>query len=123
MGLSHLIDHAEPIVSELLTNAIRHGAGCDPVWHTVRRIRTATGGAVRVEVGDHGRGWSGVPAPREAGDDTRCDGRGLHLAQALSLSWGAWRLPYGHAAWAVLSADSRPAGSHLPPVRRDAIES
>ena len=105
-GLPYLIDDAELIVSELVTNAICHGSKGDPVWHTVRRIRTATEDAVRLEVGDHGRGWSDVPAPREAGDDIHCDGRGLCLVQALSSDWGAWRLPHGHVVWAMLPVDA-----------------
>lgn len=126
-GLQHLVDDAELIVSELLTNAICHGSQHDPVWHTLRRIRTPAGEAVRLEVGDYGRGWSRVPAPREAGDDIHCDGRGLYLVEALSSSWGAWRLPHGHVVWAVLPidaelADSRAANGFVPRVHRDEAE-
>ncbi|WP_149185124.1 ATP-binding protein [Streptomyces sp. TRM49041] len=103
--LPHLVDDAELIVSELVANAIRHGSKGDPVWHTLRRLHTVTYDAVRLEVGDHGRGWSGIPAPREAGDDILCNGRGLRLVRALSSDWGAWRLPHGHVVWAVLPVD------------------
>ncbi|MDI9889252.1 hypothetical protein QMZ92_34245 [Streptomyces sp. HNM0645] len=42
-GLPHRVDDVQLIVSELLTDAIRHGSHCDPVWHAVRRIRTGAG--------------------------------------------------------------------------------
>lgn len=101
-GLQHLVEDAELIVSELLTNAVCHGSPRDPIWHTVRRIRASTGDVIRLEVGDHGQGWGDVPAPREAGDDVHCDGRGLCLVAALSSGWGAWRLAHGHLVWAEL---------------------
>jgi anti-sigma regulatory factor (Ser/Thr protein kinase) len=110
-GLRHLVDHAELIVSELVTNAVRHGSTVEPVWHTMRRICTDCGDMIRLEVGDLGGGKPGsVPARREVadsgadGDELLCSGRGLFLVEALSSDWGVWRLPHGHVVWAVLPA-------------------
>jgi anti-sigma regulatory factor (Ser/Thr protein kinase) len=108
--LCHLTDDVTLIVSELVTNAICHGSG--PIWHTVRRIRTAADDdVIRVEVGDYGSGWNGIPAPREAGDDTHCDGRGLYLVEAVSSNWGTWRLPHGYVVWAEFAAEPEPDAS------------
>ncbi|MDQ1012412.1 anti-sigma regulatory factor (Ser/Thr protein kinase) [Streptomyces sp. V4I23] len=110
-GLRHLVDNAELIISELVTNAFRHGSKVEPVWHTMRRISTDCGDVIRLEVGDCGGGGSGsVPARREVvdsdadGDELLCSGRGLCLVEAVSSDWGVWRLPHGHVVWAVLPA-------------------
>ena len=72
------------LVSELVTNALRHaGLGDD------ERIALAVGvtdQAVRVEVTDHGRGFdpSAVPSDPEA-----AEGWGLYLVATLSDRWGA----------------------------------
>lgn len=101
-GFSHVVDDAELIVSELITNAVCHGAENRPVWHTLRREHVASGEVIRIEVGDCGQGWTDVPTSREAGDDTHCNGRGLLLVEALASSWGSARLSDGHVVWAVL---------------------
>ena len=101
-GLRHLVDDAQLIVSELVTNAVCHGPGDGPVWHTARRIRASTGEAVRIEVGDYGPGFRVVPAPPQSDGDMPCSGRGLGLVDVLASTWGAWRLPHGHLVWAVL---------------------
>ena len=114
-GLFGLVGDAELIISELVTNAICHGSQTEPVWHTVRRMRTQAGEAVRLEVGDGGGRWrGGIPRPREGGaldadaGGLPCSGRGLRLVEALSCSWGVWRLPHGHLVWAVLPVVSGP---------------
>jgi len=67
--LSDVTGLAVIVVSELVTNSIRHGAG--PV--TVRLSYAA--GTLRTEVHDHG---TGRPVRRHAGADDE-DGRGLAL--------------------------------------------
>ncbi|MEX2459140.1 MAG: ATP-binding protein [Actinomycetota bacterium] len=70
------------LVSELVTNSVRHG-GLRP--HDEVRVHVrATTAAVRVEVADHGRGFdpAGVPGRGEAG------GYGLVLVQRLAHRWG-----------------------------------
>ncbi|WP_177149889.1 ATP-binding protein [Streptomyces sp. PKU-EA00015] len=116
-GLRHLIDEAELIISELVTNAVRHGSKVEPVWHTMRRISSDRDDMIRLEVGDCGGGESGsVPARREVpglgadGGELLCSGRGLFLVEAVSSDWGVWRLPHGHVVWAVLPAGEAGAG-------------
>lgn len=107
-GLPHLVDDAELIVSELVTNALQHGSRSGPVWYTVRRIPGEAIDEVRLEVGDSGtRSWG--DAGRSVGDeavgdeaDLSCSGRGLLLVETLSSGWGVCRLPHGHVVWALL---------------------
>jgi anti-sigma regulatory factor (Ser/Thr protein kinase) len=68
------------LVSELVTNAVRH-AGGDVVRLVVARSRTS----VRVEVHDPGRGFELREAPT---DPMRASGWGLVLVAELSDRWG-----------------------------------
>ncbi len=68
------------VVSELATNAIRHGAGD-------MEVRVLPGvGQVRVEVLDEG--GAAVPEPPGAPPLAGIGGRGLHLVRAMSQAWG-----------------------------------
>ncbi len=67
--LGDLADLAAIVVSELVTNAVRHGAG------PVRLRISCAGGILRTEVHDHG---TGRPVRRLAGADDE-NGRGLAL--------------------------------------------
>lgn len=77
--LESLTDTATLIVSELVTNAVRHG-GTD-VHLTLTRLDDG----IRVEVGD-GRPEI-PPAPRRAAVD-ETNGRGMALVAACATSWG-----------------------------------
>ena len=72
------------LVSELVTNALRHAGLSDDERIALEVGVTAT--AVRVEVTDHGRGFdpSAVPSDPEA-----AEGWGLYLVATLSDRWGA----------------------------------
>jgi GAF domain-containing protein len=89
----HLVDDAEQVVSELVTNAILHGV--EPV--TLRLSRT--GSALRLEVEDAGRT---MPVISRASADTMT-GRGLSLIAALASGWGVTESPGGKVVWAEIS--------------------
>jgi anti-sigma regulatory factor (Ser/Thr protein kinase) len=78
------------LVSELVTNAVRHAGSTLTVAVAIGRA------AVRVEVRDRS---PRLPALREStgGDDEW--GRGLVLVDALASRWGAERLPSGKRVW------------------------
>ena len=80
------------IVSELGSNAIRHGGGAG-------RVRLwATAAAVVCEVSDDGPGLRYHP-PVERPDPTASNGRGLWLVSALSRSWGINTNERGKTVW------------------------
>jgi anti-sigma regulatory factor (Ser/Thr protein kinase) len=80
-----VLDDIRLLVSELVTNSVRHaGADRDLVHLDVR-----TGGregAVRVEVSDAGRGFK--PSARDTDDLDTPGGWGLHLVEQLADRWG-----------------------------------
>jgi anti-sigma regulatory factor (Ser/Thr protein kinase) len=91
--------HAEVAVlltSELVTNAIRHGAA--PV-----RLRAGLEGrGLRVEVDDEA---AGRVRPRRPGHED-VDGRGLHLVDSLADRWGCRRVDGGKRIWFELRTAS-----------------
>ncbi len=88
-GLEEAVFTTELLVSELVTNAVCHGAA--PI--TVRLIREH---ALICEVSDGGRG---SPRPHRI---RGCDegGRGLFLVAQLSRSWGVRHTSTGKTVWA-----------------------
>lgn len=79
------IDDAELVISELVTNSVRSGAG---TVHLAVRLHH---GALEVDVADDGPGW---PRLVRAGErDT--NGRGLVLVDALAQHWQAERIDSG----------------------------
>ena len=91
----HLIEDAEQVVSELVTNAILHGS--EPV--TLRILRGEH--TLRLEVEDGGRTLPvvGLPSP-----DTMT-GRGLSLVAALASGWGVEESAGGKIVWAELAEE------------------
>jgi anti-sigma regulatory factor (Ser/Thr protein kinase) len=84
------------VVSELVTNALRHGEG-----PTVLRVAlTAT--VVQLSVTDSG---DGVPRmlPPEPG---RVGGLGLVVVERLTTEWGVASFPGGKTVWALLARPS-----------------
>ncbi|WP_415950942.1 ATP-binding protein [Streptomyces sp. KLOTTS4A1] len=97
--LSHT---ATLLLSELVTNSVRHARGA-PGREVGLRLVTYEG-RLRVEVADASSGW---PAPRTADEDEE-EGRGLALVVALADRWGCCprRHGIGKAVWAELSLAS-----------------
>lgn len=90
---------AELLLSELVTNSLRHAS--TPPGREIG-VRFATyDGRLRVEVADANNCW---PTPRQASPEDE-GGRGLTLVQALAERWGCCprRHGIGKATWAELA--------------------
>ncbi|MBR8639143.1 serine/threonine-protein phosphatase [Streptomyces tuirus] len=87
-GLEELGDSVELLVSEVVTNAVRHASR--PI--TLRLLRTDV---LRCEVGDDA---PQLPRLRHA-RATDEGGRGLYLVNRLARRWGATRLSTGKVVW------------------------
>jgi anti-sigma regulatory factor (Ser/Thr protein kinase) len=85
------------LLTELITNALRHGAVSSDDEIGVKA--EVTEGTVRLEVHDPGR--NGVVAAREPGE--RGGGYGLYLVECLTDEWGVDQRD-GTRVWAELSA-------------------
>jgi anti-sigma regulatory factor (Ser/Thr protein kinase) len=81
------------LVSELVTNAVRHGDQRHPL-----ELHASWNSEVRVEVSDHGLGFS--PTPR-AGALDEPGGFGLYLVGRLADRWGV-ETDEGTRVWFVL---------------------
>jgi anti-sigma regulatory factor (Ser/Thr protein kinase) len=108
-GLLVLADDAAVIVSELVTNALMHGGSAVNgaaredveliLWHRSARVVCA--------VTDPGTGAPVLVQPDPFGEA----GRGLHVVQALSATWGWTRLGDSRkAVWAAMGVPGADAG-------------
>jgi DNA-binding NarL/FixJ family response regulator len=88
-----LIEDAQLIISELVTNAIRHAGSGATLW---LRLTAQT---LRITVADEHRA-SPRPLPFSL---TRRHGRGLMVVSALAAAWGVEPHHRGKAIWAELS--------------------
>lgn len=118
-GLGHLADTVALAVSELVTNALRHGLAGDGDAAAARRdgrreahcpvnlfLRYASP-QVTCVVTDPG---DTVPIWMNAGE-LEDSGRGLHVLSACSSRWGCAHLQGGgKAVWAVFEPDERSGG-------------
>ena len=84
------------LVSEVVTNALVHGAG--PIRLTAMRGDRL----LRVTVQDDGAGQPYVRRPAETDEG----GRGLAMLDLLSLRWGVERSARGKTVWFVVSLDA-----------------
>ncbi|HEX6470995.1 MAG TPA: ATP-binding protein [Streptosporangiaceae bacterium] len=105
-GLVDLIDVAELLVSELVSNAVKATGTLTvrPTYAELRRLPTVTlelrrdRGPLIISV------WDVDPTPpvvRDA-DEQSEGGRGLHLVQALSSRWGYYPVDDGKCVWCEL---------------------
>jgi anti-sigma regulatory factor (Ser/Thr protein kinase) len=102
--LGELSDNMELVVSELATNAFRHGLRLaeSRAREPIRLSLIRRNGLVACALNDPGAGF---PALRDP-DPLDIGGLGLHIVESLSLRWGwAPLAPYGKIVWAVLSPD------------------
>ncbi|WP_343034465.1 SpoIIE family protein phosphatase [Streptomyces sp. 769] len=91
-GLQALVDTTELLVSELVTNALRHG-------HGEIRLRLLLDRTLVCEVWD-----ADLAQPRRRrARDTDEGGRGLQLVGLLSERWGSRRTPRGKTVWFELA--------------------
>lgn len=101
-GLAELSDNMELVVSELATNALRHGLRLSEpkAPRPVHMSLVRRGPLVTCAFTDPG---SSVPVLRYSGP-LDPGGLGLHIVESLSLRWGWSALaPHGKIVWAVLS--------------------
>lgn len=99
------VDESEIVISELVSNAIRHAR---PLADGSLRVHwKVKGGVVEVEVTDGGGDTTPRPAPRTVWAPS---GRGLRIVRSLAHEWGAAQDRYGHTVWASLGGPSRRRG-------------
>jgi anti-sigma regulatory factor (Ser/Thr protein kinase) len=104
-GIAHVRDDAEVLVSELVTNAVRHATA--PGAALCLRLLRA-GVRLRIEVHDQG---AGVPRPRRV-DLMEETGRGWFLVAVMADRHGTDHTPAGKSVWCELRAwprDEHPA--------------
>jgi anti-sigma regulatory factor (Ser/Thr protein kinase) len=109
------LDDVYLLVSELVTNGVRHGgAGEDDVME-LTALRH--GNRLRVVVTDWGPGFDGRPRPRNRADQT--GGWGLFLVERLAERWGTQRSDDATTVWFELKLLTRKptrAAPHMRPV-------
>lgn len=88
-------DDVSMVVSELVTNAIRHTGGT--AFHLSASVQDRV---VRVAVSD----CSKELPMRMVDSDEHEGGRGIAVVEALSKEWGATLLPLGKTVWATIRA-------------------
>ena len=99
-----LLDDVRLLVSELVTNSVRHAGDAGISGSVTLDVKT-TGDTVRVEVTDRGGGFD--PKPREPGQ-SKASGWGLYLVDRLADRWGVIR---NHVTRVWFEIDARDARS------------
>ncbi|MFC7329826.1 ATP-binding protein [Marinactinospora rubrisoli] len=103
-GMSRMVGDVELVVSELVTNALRHAggylAGSSGYENVIQLSVLRRGGELVCAVRD---GSDQLPAQREP-DFMAETGRGLHLVSCFSRTWGAVpTVPDGKFVWALFA--------------------
>lgn len=103
LGVSpDVIDEAEIVVAELVSNSLRHAR---PLTDGCLRVRWKTkAGVVEVEVADGGGPSTPRPAPPALWSTS---GRGLRIVRSLAHEWGVHDEKNGRTVWASLGGPSR----------------
>jgi signal transduction histidine kinase len=92
-GVAAVREEAELIVSELVTNALRHARSPSRV------ALAATDSCLRIEVADDGQGR----AVRRHAVPEDTGGRGLMLVEAMADRWGSQHDGHEHVVWCEIS--------------------
>ncbi|MFW5472949.1 ATP-binding protein [Knoellia sp. CPCC 206450] len=96
------IDESEIVVSELMTNAIRHAR---PLQDGCLRVRwKVRGEVVEIEVTDGGGEKTPLPAPAAV---WLTSGRGLRIVRSLAHEWGVGEDKGAQVVWAAMGGPSR----------------
>lgn len=103
---SVLVDECEIVISELVTNAVRHAK---PLADGKIRVNwSVRAGAVEIDVTDGGGPTSPRPAPRSVWS---AGGRGLRIVGSLAHEWGVRENRTGSTVWASMGG---PSSRHSP---------
>jgi serine/threonine-protein kinase RsbW len=97
-----VIDETETVLSELVSNAVRHARPLPD--GTIRVSWTLRGGVVEVEVTDGGGPTTPRPAPQSLWS---ANGRGLRIVRSLAHEWGVSEDRSGRTVWVSLGGPSR----------------
>jgi len=92
-----VVDDAETVVSELVSNAVRYAKPLPD--GTIEVNWTVTGDEVEVEVSDGGGPTTPHPAPRS---ELSVHGRGLRIVRGLANEWGVVKDERGCTVWVSL---------------------
>jgi anti-sigma regulatory factor (Ser/Thr protein kinase) len=95
----HTLDDGLLVVTELVTNAVRHGPRDGPI-----DLRILSDDAMRIEVSDLGT-WTPAPAA-PSGPGLPTGGWGLSIVNTLADDWGVDQVDGGTMVW----AEVRPGG-------------
>lgn len=87
----HVVQDAQLLVSELVTNALRYGS--PPIAVAVQRGRHE----LSVAVDDQGTGMPAITEPPPGPGDA--SGRGLHIVATVAREWGVIRQSPGKRVW------------------------
>lgn len=80
------LENLELLVTELVTNAVRHAGLASDGWVAVELVVGAA--SIHVEVSDPGRGFDRTDRPVSARGEPRGSGWGLFLVERLAARWG-----------------------------------
>ena len=101
-----VVDECEIVISELVTNAVRHAK---PLADGRIRVNwSVRAGVVEIEVTDGGGPTTPRPAPRSVWS---AGGRGLRIVGSLAHEWGVRENSTGSTVWASLGG---PSSRHSP---------
>jgi anti-sigma regulatory factor (Ser/Thr protein kinase) len=103
-GLAELADTAEPLATQLVTNAIQASARLRTAGPTVIKVWiTSDGTALVIHVWDAS---DELPVVKDLGALDDEDGRGLILVTTLAKDWGVYRKAEGgKVVWVMITTD------------------